>query len=250
MRPLLVALSFALSTPAFAEDGVTPTDAARQNDASIDRGLVTTHAETIGEGKWAINAYELIFLGVTYGFTDTIQASLSTLLPIVEDIPLVLALQPKFVLMRTADTVLSLRTPLTFTSSDGETAFTFGAGVVLDQRLDDAGRFALHAGLLATGVAGSIVSLGDDVDVAEGAVLELDVGVTLGVASMVKIIVELQGFAAISDAGFEVVDAALLNYGVRFHGGSLAGDIGFIRPIGVDSDLILGVPYLAFSARF
>ena len=93
MRSFLVSLTTALvlvSPHASAEEGGqatgSPTALARGRDASIDRGFLTAHAETIGEGQWAFNAYELIFIGLTYGFTDDIQASISTLLPIVEDI--------------------------------------------------------------------------------------------------------------------------------------------------------------------
>jgi len=262
MRSFVVAvcLATAIAAPPVAAEPAetpvagTPTGLARDRDASIDRGFLTTHAETIGDDKWAINAYELIFIGLTYGFSDDIQASFSTLLPITADIPLVLAIQPKFVLHRSPDTIVSLRTPVTLTSDldgdDNETVVTFGAGVVVDQRLDDAGRFAVHAGLLASGALGSGFSFTSGIDVVEGAFFEIDLGVSLGLAQIVKVIVEAQAFAVVSDAGFEFVDVVLLNYGVRFHSGSLAGDLGFIRPIGVDSDLILGVPYLAFSARF
>ncbi|MCC6620173.1 MAG: hypothetical protein IT385_02900 [Deltaproteobacteria bacterium] len=265
MRALVVSLAIATTAihapSALAEDAVpdspaaTPTRLARARDASIDRGFLTAHAETIGEGKWAFNAYELIFIGLTYGFTDDIQASISTLLPIVEDIPLFIAIQPKFVLMRSPETIVSLRTPVTIGSSfdsDAEgTIVTFGAGVLVDQRLDAAGRFAMHAGLLASGAAGGGFDLTSDFEAADGAFFELDLGVTLGVASILKLLFEVQALAVVSEDGFEFADFVLFNYGVRFFSGSIAGDLGFIRPIGIDTDeLILGVPYLAFSARF
>lgn len=235
--------------------GSTPTEMARARDAAVDRGLLTSHAETIGKDQWAFNAYELFFVGITYGFTDDIQASLSTLIPVTTDIPLVLAIQPKFVLARTPDLVLSLRTPVTIVSSFEEdvdgTAGTVGAGLLLDYRLDAEGRFAFHAGLLASGLFGAGFDSVDGFTFAEGAVFELDVGMTFSLSNLVTLLVEVQSFAAAGSGGFDVADGVLLNYGIRFHSGSIAGDLGFIRPIGTgDDNFFLGVPYLAFSARF
>lgn len=248
---LTLIATLSLTAPALAEDGTdaTPAELAQQHDAAVDRGFLTAHAETIGKGQWAINAYDLVFLGLTYGFTDDIQVSLSTLLPITTEIPLVLALQPKFVLMRSDDTVVSLRTPLAIANSDGETLGVLGAGVLLDQYLDRDGRFALHAGLLVAGAFGDFSS--SDFEIAEGALFELDLGASLAVASILKIIIEVQLAAGVTKDGFELADGALVNYGVRFFSGGIAGDLGFTYPVGVDVDeLVLGIPYLAFSARF
>jgi len=265
--PLVLVTAFAPA--ALAEEGpsppiseLPPSEQARERDAAIDRGFLTSHAETIGKGKWAINAYELVFLGLTYGFSDDIQVSLSTLLPVVEDIPLVLALQPKFVLARTPETVVALRVPFTYVndlSSNSNSAGTLGAGLVVDHYFGPTGRIGLHAGLLVTGVFGDFTFSdgnndgaddSDRVGFANGAVFELDLGASFGVSNAVKIIVEGQIFAAAGEGGFEVADVVLINYGVRIHGSGLAGDLGFVRPIGIDSSLILGVPYVAISARF
>jgi hypothetical protein len=93
---------------------------------------------------------------------------------------------------------------------------------------------------------------GEVLSFAEGFLLSLDVGVTLGVARNVKIVLEAQMFGVAGARGFELTDAALFNYGVRFHGTDLAVDLAFIRPIGpIDlGPLLLGIPYLTFSARF
>lgn len=266
--PLALVTAFAPAalaeeTPDVPFSELPPSEKARERDAAIDRGFLTSHAETIGKGQWAINAYELVFLGVTYGFTDDIQVSLSTLLPIVEDIPLVLALQPKFVLARTPETVVALRVPFTYIndlSSDSNSVGTLGAGVVVDHYFGPTGRIGLHAGLLVTGVFGDFNFSDEDEDgnddsdsvaFADGAGFELDLGASFGVSNAVKIILEGQIFAAAGDGGFEVGEVVLINYGVRIHGSGFAGDLGFIRPVGnVDTGLILGLPYVAISARF
>jgi len=267
LRTLCAALPLALITAAapgvFAEDGLpdepgvkTPSEEAQARDAAIDRGFLTSHAETIGAKQWAINAYQLVFLGVTYGFTDDIQLSLSTLLPVTTDIPLVLALQPKFVIARTPETVVALRVPFTYlqdTSGDGSALGFLGAGLLVDHYFGPSGRIGLHAGLLVAGVFGNFnfTNSGDGLSFADGAGFQLDLGASFGVSNSVKLILEGQIFAAAGDGGFEVGDVVLINYGVRIHGGGLAGDLGFIRPIGVDTDpLFLGIPYAAISARF
>jgi len=262
MRNLFATLALVMTmTPtAFAGEGGegtqggTPTGLARARDASVDRGLLTAHAETIGKDQWAFNAYELFFVGITYGFTDDIQASFSTLLPVTEDVPLVLAIQPKFVLARTPEMVVALRTPVTIVNSfdsDGGLLGTFGAGILIDYRLDAQGRFAFHGGILASGVFGAGFDSIDGFEVGKGAFFEFDLGFTFSLSNLVTLLVEMQSFAAAGEGGFDVADGVLLNYGIRFHSGSIAGDLGFIRPIGIeDSGFLLGVPYLAFSARF
>ena len=269
LRTLCAALPLALIMAAapgvFAEDGLpdepgvkTPSEKAQARDAAIDRGFLTSHAETIGAKQWAINAYELVFLGVTYGFTNDIQMSLSTLLPVTTDIPLVLALQPKFVIARTPETVVALRVPFTYvkdTSGNGSSAGFLGAGLLVDHYFGPSGRIGLHAGLLVAGVFGDFDfdagGDGDGLSLADGAAFELDLGASFGVSNSVKLILEGQIFAAAGDGGFEVADVVLINYGVRIHGSGLAGDLGFIRPIGIDTDpLLLGIPYVAISARF
>jgi hypothetical protein len=230
----------------------SPNALARARDAAIDRGLLSTHAETIGKGQWAINAYELFFVGATYGFTDTIQASISTLMPIVTDMPFVVAAQPKFVVQRTENTVVAIRAPL-FWLSDSDLsggAGAFGAGVVMDHRFDPEGRYTLHGGLLVSGALLASSSLSDDIEVGDGAIISLDLGTSLAFTEGFSMLIEGQAFAAITNEGFDLVDAGLLSYGVRFHSGKIAGDIGFVRPLGVDAgDFLLGLPYLAFSAR-
>ncbi len=267
MRQLSLALLLVVTPPAFAEESPpespppaakaetvvdTPNVLARKRDAAIDRGLISTHAETIGAKQWAINAYELFFIGATYGFTDDIQASFSTLMPIVADIPLVLVAQAKFVVHRTNNTVVALRAPLMFASENDLSggAGGFGAGVVMDHRFDKEGRYTLHGGLLVSGalVAGSSVT--DDILVGDGAVISADLGLSLAFKDSFSLIFEGQAFAAVTGEGFDFLDLGTFSYGVRFHSGTIAGDIGFVRPIGVDTDpLILGIPYLAFSAR-
>ncbi|MFO0751631.1 MAG: hypothetical protein U1F43_39090 [Myxococcota bacterium] len=263
IAPSFVVLALALGPAALAAPGPidpnapgqgdsgTPAERARDHDASIDRGFLTPHAETIGAGNWAINSYELLFLGLTYAPSDDFEIALTTSLPVAEGFPILLSLAPKYVFYRSPDTVVAVRGLLWYGSTLGEddSLGSFSAGIVIDQYLDQRGRFALHASLSAGGAFGSFDS--SELTVASGALFELDLGVTLGVASVAKLLVEAQIFAGKTDDAFRVAPVVLLNYGIRFHGKGLAADLGFIRPVGdVESDLILGLPFVAFSARF
>ena len=96
----------AAAAPA-AKDAITK---AMDNDPSNDRGLVFPHAGTIGGGEWALNNYELFFLGLTYGFDDATQVSLTTLLPLFQGMPTILLLQVKRHLVRSPTTLVSVMT--------------------------------------------------------------------------------------------------------------------------------------------
>ncbi len=223
---------------------------ARDRDASVDRGVTTGHAETIGKGNWTINSYQLFLIGATYGFSDDFQLSATTLLPIIEDIPFVFALAPKYVVARGDQFALALRGDVWVGARSGTTLGRASVGPVFDYYFDRQGRYAFHAGLNIGGVFGGFDNSG--ISFAEGLLIGLDLGFTLGVAKGFKLIVEGQLFAGYSAAGFNVAEVALLNYGVRFHGRDLAVDLTFLRPIGdVDvGPLVMGVPFVAFSARF
>ena len=121
--------------------------------------------------------------------------------------------------------------------------------MAIDSFLDQGGRFALHGAL---GVNGLIGSGGADVDLSDGALISLEGGLTARLATRFKILIDILLPAAYTEAGFDVAEAVLFTYGVRFRGPDLAADLGFMRPIGdVDTgSLIMGVPWVAFSARF
>jgi hypothetical protein len=62
--------------------------------------------------------------------------------------------------------------------------------------------------------------------------------------------------AEIASAGnsqtFDAEHSALVSYGVRFYGSSIASDIGFIKPIGVNGagPFVLGLPFASISYRW
>lgn len=238
------------------EDTREPTAAekARAADASIDRGFLSSHAETIGAGNWSINSYELFFLGVTHAFTDDFQIAFTTALPVVEDFPFFLAISPKFVLHRSASTVVALRGLIwwgTLVGDDDDGGLgTFNGGVNLDHYFDDDGRFALHASVSLGGAFGTSIG-SDDFTVGSGLLLQIEGGFSFALARVLKLLFEVQTFALNTNDGFEFAPIVLLNYGIRFFGEDLAADLGFFKPIGDTGDdpFIMGFPFVAFSAR-
>jgi len=241
------------SEPAASE--LTPAERARAADAAIDRGFVSSHAETIGGGNWSINVYQLFFLGVTHAFSDDFQVALTTSLPVFRDFPFLIALSPKGVVYRSPNTVVAVRGLVwwgTILGGGGDGGLgAFSAGLVIDQYLDPGGRIALHASLSAGGAFGT--NLGSSgFELGSGVLLQFDVGLSVAVARIVKLVVEAQTFAANVGDGFRFAPVALINYGIRFFGEDLAADLGFFRPVGDigDDPFILGFPFVAFSARF
>ncbi|PIE17142.1 MAG: hypothetical protein CSA66_06600 [Proteobacteria bacterium] len=258
MRALALALALLLSASASATElpppgplPPTPAELARDRDASIDRGIFNAHAETLGADSWAINSYELFLLGVSYGFTDDIQASITTLLPVVKDLPILFDLKGKFVVYRDATTVMAAQARLLYIShpDEDDAIGTFAGAFLIDHYLDDRGRFAIHGGLQVGGLFGSFSDGG--FDVADGAGITFELGVSLGLSDLVKL--HLEGWlpAVTTSAKFEFAKFGFVNYGIRFHGESVAADLGFIYPAGdVDAGpIVMGWPFVSFSAR-
>ncbi len=225
-------------------------DARKQADAAVDRNILLPSAETISAGQLTFNDYEIFLVGLTYGITDDLQVSATTLLPIVSDIPFVALVSAKYRLIAMDNMLLSIQPTLNLAHSSGETGGTFGFQLLYDYIVDDAGDLTLSAGLSANWlfVAGTFD------EVSDGAGLLLGGAVTWRVAEIVKLMGELVLPGAIGGGEFELVEQALLfNYGVRFFGERIAVDLTFLRPIHPDVDvgpLLMGIPYLTFSARF
>ncbi len=229
----------------------------RKEDASADRGFFNSHAETLRQGDIAVNSYELLFLGVSGGITDSLELSLTSLLPVVSEMPTVLLFQGKYAFFRNDRTTISARGNFSYFGETVDTgegnhtahALLFGAGVAIDHFVDEGGKFALHAALAAQGVSGDVDG---DLSLGSGALISMEAGLTGRVSKRLKLLVDVLLPAAYSHSKLSIAEAALFTYGVRFHGEDLAADLGFMRPIGnVDTgSLVMGIPWVAFSARF
>lgn len=224
---------------------------AKKRDASIDRGFLVPHAETLHEGELTLNSYELFFIGMSYGITDNIEASLTTLLPVFSNLPVAVAPQLKWALYRSDQQVLSARLNMTYLSDHENDASggTFAGGISHDLYFDEQGRYAMHTGLDAGGVFGKV---DEDWKMGDGAFFIMNVGLSAQVADYMKVMVEAAVPAIYADDQFEMSDIVNVTYGMRFFGDDLAADLGFLRPVGEDmsdSGLAMGFPYVAFTAR-
>ena len=234
-------------TDAWDADGAA--EKARFRDASIDRGFIFSRAETLPEGKVALNSYELLGIGVSYGVTNDVEVSFISLLPIVADMPLVASPSVKWAFQRTEQQVLSAKLSLNYITSDGSGAGNLSAGVYLDHYFDTEGRYSLHLGAEFGGVFGNFSG---DVDFAEGMLILFDVGFSAQVSDGIKLMIEALIPAVYTGSnGFQVPEFLNVTYGVRWFGEDLSVDLGFLRPVasGVSDVLVMGIPYVAFSGR-
>lgn len=242
---LVFGLMFTAVTPVTAQD-LSLTDSARARDAANDRGILTSRADTVGEGQWNINSYQLMFAGVTYGATDRLQLSATGLILFHSEMPTVGVVSGKYAFYRGERGVLSASLNLggigveIFESS--EVVYFMGASVQGDYHLGR--RVSLH---------GSLDAQTSIQDFAQDAFMRASGGVTVQATSFVRVLGEVVVPLVTDEGDTRWPEFIMANYGVRFHSEMLAADLTFIRPIGEDMNndgFILGVPFVAFSARF
>jgi hypothetical protein len=222
---------------------------ARMRDASIDRGFIVSHAETLPEGMWALNSYELVGIGLSYGITEDVEVSIISLVPIVAGMPLVAAPSVKWAFHRTEDQVLSAKLGLNYIGISDVGGGTFSAGLYHDFFFDPDGFYSMHLGVEVGGFFGQ---LDGSVGTADGAFLLFDLGFSAQLSDSIKLMAEFLLPAATNGEEFAVSPIMNVTYGIRWFGEGLSVDLGFLRPFG-DEDLgdvlIMGVPYVAFSGR-
>jgi len=237
------------SVPSFAQSGAV--SMAKHRDASIDRGFIVPHAETLSEGELTLNSYELFLAGISYGVTDNFEITMSTLLPVVKNMPIVLAPQMKWVFARTDQQVFGARVNLTYaTMLDSDAGGgTISGGLSHDLYFDTQGRYAMHSGIDVGGVFGTV---NEDWQMGEGVIIAANLGFSAQVSDYMKVMVEGVVPAIYANNEFHLSEVVNVTYGTRFFSDGLAVDLGFIRPLGEgmdDSDLVMGLPYVAFTAR-
>ncbi|MBI4510410.1 MAG: hypothetical protein HY698_12305 [Deltaproteobacteria bacterium] len=227
-------------------------------DPNIDRSFVMPTAETQPKGALVFNDYELLLMGLTYGVTDNFQITGTTLVPIARDMPLVIQGSLKFKLLDTSQVKLAAMAGAWILDDNDSGENDDEAAIILN--LGGVASFCLDAGcdsMLSAGVtAAKGRNVKEFVDSDDGTQND-DIGFVYGATLLTKIgrhaKLVLEADSAFSFAGrtWESADGFLLNYGVRFFTQNIAGDIGFLKPIGedVDSDLLLGWPFINFTYR-
>jgi hypothetical protein len=238
-------------TPTPAEPPVpTPSvDKGVLDDANSGRGWLIPTALTPPAGTWSFSDFELLIIGAGYSFTDRFQVSLTTVLPITNDFPIVGMLNGKYQFLKTGRLRAAVQAAGLFATSreseEGSDTFTAAnLGGVLTLCIDrDCHSHA--TGYVGTGIAA-----------ADQAALPLLFGasVALKAARHVKFVLEVDSAALIGDIN-ETADGALFWYGARFTSKLIGVDLGFVQPIydgsdgELDSELPLGIPFVSFTYR-
>jgi hypothetical protein len=245
-------------TPETPKVQQSPMKVRQANDASVDRNILMSGAETIGKGNFSFNSYQLVLAGFTYGMTESSQITLTTLMPIISEFPFLALVNGKFKVLENDRLILSLQPEFTILHYEGFTIGSVGAGVIMDVRVDDHAKAIFTTSLLTHFAFGE--GFKED-GFADAASFILSVGFSYQVSSMVKLKSELifpSGYVWAGSANsFELYEEAILfNYGVRFYGKSLAVDLAFLLPVHPEAGksirdvLPMGYPYLTFSAKF
>jgi hypothetical protein len=217
-------------------------------DPNVDRGFFLPTAMTQPAGTLTYSNYELLIHGLTYGISDHTQVSVGVLAPLVREMPFVGTVSLKSRVLDAGRFHLALQGTGAVVS---DTVGILGAGVV--------GSYCLSADCASLFSASAAYSLGLPFgdDRANHSVI-YGGALTQRLGRHVKLLVEV-GFAAGMDGDgggntIEQLQGVLLNYGLRFHGETIAADVGFIRPVIVDADyedpFVLGLPFVNFSYRW
>jgi hypothetical protein len=227
--------------PANLSEGMEPAARGAYDDPNLDRSFLVPTAMTQPKGSLTYSNYELALHGLTYGFTDRLQGSLTILPPYVDDIPFVAVLSVKGQVVRSDRLHLALQGSTTFASADHDSAAAFSGGTLFSACISED--------------CASLVSLGLTVlfsNQDEDYILSYSGSLTQKLSEHTKLLVEMVSAAYHDDdTGYHGAPGFLLNYGIRFHGHNFAGDVGFMRPVGFEDDgnIAMGLPFVNFTYR-
>ena len=233
-----------------------PSPAARgtSDDPNIDRGFLLPPAMTQPAGSVTYNNYELLLHGVTYGITDNVQASITVLSPIVQDMPLIGFGAVKARILSVDRFHLAVQGSLgwahVFNSSDinGGDVYTAGVGAFASYCLrEDCSSLVSASATYQAAFPGSFSDRADMV-IYGGSIVH-------SVGRHVKLLGEVASAAGgkIGSGDVQNIDGLLVGYGVRFHTDAIAADVGFIKPVSggaTDGDFIMGLPFVSVSYRW
>jgi hypothetical protein len=218
------------------------------DDPNVDRGFLLPTAMTQPAGSVTYNNYELLLHGLTFGITDNVQASVTVLSPVVDSMPFV-----GFGAVK-ARLPLGARVHLAFQGSVGvahsfedaaqdPTIYTVGGGAFVSA--------CLREDCSSIASASAIVQKGFSTGVSSPYAIIYGGSIVHRVSPRIKLLLEVTSAAAADGEDAENIPGFLASYGVRFHTGSIAADVGFVRPFGDDtSDFLMGLPFVNVSYRW
>ena len=216
-------------------------------DANSGRSWLMPTALTPPAGTWSFSDFELLAVGVGYSPTNQLSLSLSTLLPLTKDFPLMLLASAKYQLVKVGNLRVALQ----------------GAGFYFRDSSNDTTDSVTAADLGAVGTycididchshVSGFVGAGFAHEAKNAVPFLVGASLAVRVAHHVKLLVE-------ADSGFvtgeftAAADGFLLWYGVRFTSKNIGVDLALVKPISYDGSssdagLVLGVPFVSFTYR-
>jgi hypothetical protein len=223
---------------------------AAASDPNIDRGFIQPTAMTQPAGTLTYNNYELFLHGFTYGLTDNVQTSVTVLSPIATSMPFLGIAAVKWRMLSTGRVHVAAQASLGYAheldSGSSGAGYSLGAGAFASLCLQDDCASLLSANATYQLLLGSASSDALHLIVYGGSVVHR-------VGAHVKLLGEVTSAAGrTSYSSLDNASGVLVSYGVRFHSDSIAGDVGFIKPIVSDDDggLVMGLPFVSVSYRW
>jgi hypothetical protein len=226
---------------------------AIDSDPNIDRGFLLPTAMTQPAGSFTYNNYELLLHGLTYGLTDRVQLSATVLSPITRDMPFFGTAAVKARAYSGERLHLALQGSASYghsfdSGSDGNVGM-LGAGALASVCLRSD-----CSSLLSGSATYQLGFVFDDQSDGTAHMLVYGASIVHRVGRHVKLLGELTSAAVRTQSdSFDNAPGLLASYGVRFHGNSIAGDVGFMKPLITDDggdDFLLGLPFINLSYRW
>jgi len=228
----------------------SPAAGGTSADPNIDRGFLLPTAMTQPAGSVTYNNYELLLHGVSVGFTDRVQGSITVLSPIMRDMPFVGFAALKGRVVSTDRFHLALQGSVgwghLFQVSEGSAdLYTMGAGAFAS--------YCLRQDCSSLVSASATYTLAKPTDEVAAQMVIYGGSVVHRVGRHVKLLGEVASAAGRVAGETENIDGVLVGYGLRFHTDDIAADVGFLRPFtGDDSDdeFLVGLPFVNVSYRW
>lgn len=240
----------AVAPPAILRDSV---DIGQLEDSNIDRGFLLPTAQTQPRGSVTFQDYQLLIMGLAAGVTDDFQVGAMVMVPIGELI--VGQVSAKYRLLRYGRLRLAAQGSAVFIRvpdlwegdevDDSEVITLYTAGGIASYCLDA----KCGSTLSASATTGWSADTDSDSDrpVIFGASLVKQLN------RRTKLLLEYLSAAEHDPTnGWSRAEGGFVNYGIRFFSSEISGDVGFIKPFGLDDDddtWPIGLPFLNFTYR-
>ncbi len=228
----------------------TTVDKGVIDDANSGRAWLGPTALTPPKGSWSFSDWELFWVGASYAFTDSLQVSASTMVPITSDQPFILLMTGKWQVFKQGRMRVALHGAINHISGTGDddedfNGFNVGAfGGAATLCLDNDCHSYLN-GYLAAGFL-----LESDVDQTSVPFI-LAGSLVKRLSRRVKLVLEVDSSFVTGEVD-DMSEVFLGWYGLRFTSSHIGVDFGFARPFGPDVDwdvFPMGFPILNFTYR-